>query len=236
MEEIFSRTADLIGEKALKSLHNATVAVVGLGGVGGSVAEALLRAGIGTLILMDHDVVAETNINRQTFATVGAIGEKKCVAAAKRLSAIHNESELVTVDLFYSNETSEYLFALKPDFIVDAIDTVTSKLSLIATAKAKNVPIISCMGAGNRLDPTKFYIGDISETKGCGCGLARVMRRELRKREISLLPVVYSKETPRNVLSDTENGRHAPGSISFCPPVAGNILASYVVQQIMEDC
>lgn len=234
MDNIYSRTELLIGKNNLKKLNNTKVAVVGIGGVGGAAAEALYRAGIENLILVDHDTVDITNINRQLFATSDSVGQNKCDVALRRLLSINNTDKIVTLNSFYSADNRQ-LFDYSPDYIIDAIDTVSAKLDLIETANKKGVKIISSMGTGNRLNPTEFKIGDISDTAGCGCGLARVMRRELRKRGIEKLPVVYSTETPKTVIvPDSENGRHAPGSISFSPPVAGYLLASYVINSIID--
>lgn len=230
---IFDRTAALIGNENLNKLKKSCVAVVGIGGVGSAAAEALCRSGIGRLILLDSDNVDETNINRQLIATTSVIGKSKCETARLRYLDINPECEIITLQMLYNEETSDRLFSLNPDYIIDAIDTVTFKIHLIKTAVDFNIPIFSSMGTGNRLYPSEFKLGDISETKGCGCGLARVMRRELKKRGITSLPVVYSTEQPKNIIID-ENNRHIPASISFCPPVAGYILAGAVVNQIIE--
>ena len=171
-------------------------------------------------------------MTRQLFATAESVGTSKCQAAAQRLSSITTDCHLVLFDRFYSPEDNAFLWDSSPDFIVDAIDTVSCKLDLIEQAVRRGIPIISSMGTGNRLDPTRFRIGDIKDTAGCGCGLARVMRRELKKRGIPSLPVVYSTEQPAAVQSGEQNGRHIPASISFCPPAAGYCLASYVVRRL----
>ncbi|MEG0693688.1 MAG: tRNA threonylcarbamoyladenosine dehydratase [Oscillospiraceae bacterium] len=221
-----------MGEDAMQKLHTATVAILGVGGVGGACAEAIVRSGIGKLILIDHDTIDITNINRQLFATHDTIGESKVLVAKKRLTSINPDLQIEILSEFYNDETKELLFDLKPDFIVDAIDTVSSKLNLAVECKNRNISLIASMGTGNRLDPTKFTLGTIEETAGCGCGLARVMRRELKARGVTGLPVLYSTEYPMSVISSSENGRHSPASISFCPPVAGYIIASYVIKQL----
>ncbi|MFZ2537303.1 MAG: tRNA threonylcarbamoyladenosine dehydratase [Oscillospiraceae bacterium] len=234
MFDFTARTSLLLGEASMDKLYHSTVAVLGIGGVGGACAEAIVRSGIGRLIIMDHDTIDITNINRQLFATHDTIGQSKILVAKKRLTSINPDLKIEVLSEFYNDETKELLFDLKPDFIVDAIDTVTSKLNLAVECKNRNIPLISSMGTGNRLDPTKFTLGTIEETSGCGCGLARVMRHELKARGITGLPVVYSTEYPMSVISSTANGRHSPASISFCPPVAGFIIASYVIKRIIE--
>ncbi len=234
MKNWYARTELLIGEDKFLLLQNARVAVIGLGGVGGACAEALCRSGIGTLILMDHDTVDITNINRQLIATHDTVGKEKTVVLKERLLSINPKCHITTLSEFYNDETKDLLFQHNPEFIVDAIDTVSSKLNLSVECKNRGIRLISSMGTGNRLDPTSFKIGTIEDTAGCGCGLARVMRRELKRREIYKQPVLYSTEMPREVISDASNGRHSPASISFCPPVAGYILASYVVNSIIE--
>lgn len=232
MAHFLDRTKLLIGEEASSTLSGATVVVVGVGGVGGACAEALVRAGIGRIILVDHDVVETTNINRQLFATNETIGEKKVLAGRERLLSINEELEVITKDIFLTEDNMGEIFEEKPSYVVDAIDTVTSKLQLIRECKAHSVPIISSMGTGNRVDPSKFLVGDIEDTRGCGCGLAKVMRREVRARDLGELDVLYSKEVPAKVISSSENGRHAPASISYCPPVGGYIIASHVVKKL----
>lgn len=236
MENWLSRTEQLIGEEAVHTLATAKVAVLGLGGVGGSAAEALLRAGAGSLLLMDHDTVSETNLNRQLFATRETVGRSKVIAARERLLSINPNCEILSAEAFYEAENRAPLLDYHPDFVIDAIDTVSAKLDLAEACQKEGIKLISCLGTGNRLDPTAFRVGDISDTAGCGCGLARVMRRELKKRNILSLPVVFSTELPKRVLSpDSDPGRHAPASISFCPPVAGYLLAGYVIRQLIQE-
>ncbi len=227
---VFTRTAALIGEEALNTLQKKTVAVLGLGGVGGMCAEMVARSGIGTVILMDHDTVSPSNLNRQNFALTSTVGMNKTDAAVLRLKDAAPFCNLIPVESFYSGETRESLFDLHPDFVIDAIDTVSAKLDLLAACRERDIPSVMCLGTGNRLDPSAFRIGTIEETAGCGCGLARVMRRECKKRGFSRVPVVYSTEMPHPVVTDTEHGRHSPASISFCPPAAGCLLASFAVQ------
>ena len=230
-----ARTEALIGTKQTQTLKQSKVAILGLGGVGGAAAEAICRAGIGNILLMDHDTVDITNINRQLFATTETIGQEKCLAAAQRLHSINPDCNLTIHQTFYQADTRELLFLFQPDFVIDAIDTVTSKLDLAVECQKRDINLIMSMGTGNRMDPSKFQIGDISDTAGCGCALARVMRRELKKRGILHQSVVYSTELPRTIVVDSSNGKHSPGSISFCPPVAGYCLASHVVQQLIKQ-
>ena len=231
-----TRETLLIGEEAVEKLKNSTVAVIGLGGVGGACAEGLCRAGIGHLILMDHDTVDETNINRQLFAVRDTIGMAKTDAAHKRLYSINPNCKFTCLELFYSAETSDALFSLHPDYIVDCIDTVTAKLHLAARCQNEGIPLLMSLGTGNRLDPTAFKIGKIEETahNGAGDGLARVMRVETRKRGIHAFDALFSSEAPaKAVISNPDAGRYAPGSISFCPPVAGYIESGYVVRKLI---
>ena len=183
---------------------------------------------------MDHDIVDETNLNRQQFATIDVIGQNKTDAAQKRLSLAAPDCTLLPVNEFYSAETREALFSLYPDLVIDAIDTVTAKLDLAAACRERGIPSITCLGTGNRINPSAFRLGVIEDTVGCGCGLARVMRRELKKRGLIKQPVLYSTEAPRTVVCDTQNGRHSPGSISFCPPAAGLLLASWAIQRLLD--
>lgn len=231
-----SRTRRILGEDALETLHQARVAVLGLGGVGGSAAEALWRAGIGHLLLVDHDTVEETNLNRQLFATRDMLGQQKCLAAKKRLLSIREQGEIFVADQFYLPENSDFLYEFQPDFVVDAIDTVTAKLHLAKTCQERGIPLISCLGTGNRLDPSKLVTGDISDTAGTGCPLARILRRELRKQGVSSLSVVYSTEPPlpAQPSQDDSFGRHSPGSSPFVPPAAGYLLASVVVRKLLK--
>ena len=234
-EQWHFRTSCLIGDKGFNTLQNSSVAVIGLGGVGGACVEALCRSGVGKIILMDHDTISITNINRQLIATTKTIGHLKTDALLKRIKDINPECNVIVISEFFSEDTKELLFMNDINFIVDAIDTVSSKLILAAECKQRNINIIQSMGTGNRLDPTKFTLGSIEDTSGCGCGLARVMRRELKKRDIIQQPVLYSTEMPIDIVADYSYGRHSPASISFCPPVAGYILASYVIKKLINQ-
>lgn len=233
----FSRTELLIGEKGLENLKNATVMVLGVGGVGSHCIEALARSGVGRLILVDNDKVSLTNINRQSIAYQSTVGEYKTKLMKDRIGDINPEAEVFTHEMFILPENLHEIFRRKVDYIVDAIDTVTAKLALAVYAKEHDIPIISCMGTGNKLHPEMFEIEDISKTSVCP--LCKVMRKELKNRGISHLKVLYSKEKPIDT-SGKETGeekgmrRSFPGSISFVPPVAGLIIAGEVIREIAE--
>lgn len=236
MQQEFCRMEILIGDTGVSKLAKAKVAVFGLGGVGSYAVEALARCGIGSLVLVDHDVISKTNINRQLFALQSTVGKFKTEVAKERIRDIDSDILVHTYQTFYNEETAG-LFDLKSyDYIIDAIDTVSSKLLLIENAKKADVPIICSMGTGNKLDPGKFEIADISKTSVCP--LAKVMRQELKKRRIRKVKVLYSKEIPVKRKSDvTEkkgNTSHpVPGSISFVPSVAGLMLAGEVVRDLI---
>lgn len=235
--EWLARTEALIGAQNLDRLGRLSIAVLGLGGVGGACAEALCRAGIGHLILIDHDRFDLTNLNRQLLATADMVGKEKTEAASARFRLIYPGCRITTLNEFYSAENREMLFSLQPDYIIDAIDTVSAKLDLMESCAQRDIPLISCMGTGNRLDPSQFQIGDISETAGCGDGLARVIRKELRKRAVPAQTVLYSTEVPKKVCvgdAAQNHGRHSPASISFTPPVAGYLMAGYVVRSFLQ--
>ena len=228
----FSRTALLIGEEGVEKLKKSRVAVFGVGGVGGYVVEALARSGVGALDLIDKDTVSESNINRQIIALHSTVGRLKTEVAAERVRDINPEICVRTHNTFYLPETADKFDFSEYDYIVDAIDTVSGKLSLIERANAMKIPVISSMGAGNKLNPTLFEVADISKTSVCP--LARVMRRELKKRGIEHLKVVYSKEEPLpSTLVDPESGKSIPGSIAFVPSVVGLIIAGEVIKDII---
>ena len=237
MNEQFFRTAMLLGEDAMERLKNAHVAVFGIGGVGGYVVEALARAGIGHLTLIDSDTVSLSNLNRQLLATHSTLGMPKVEAAKKRILDINPEAQVETYPIFYTPETAHLLDFTRFDYIVDAIDTVTGKLALVERANAAHTPIICCMGTGNKLDASAFQISDISKTSMCP--LARVMRKELGKRGIRHLKVVYSQEEALTPTGWEEEAaaigkRQIPGSVSFVPGAAGLILAGEVIQDIAQ--
>ena len=226
MNDRFSRTIGVIGKDNFKKLNNSSVIVFGLGGVGGAACEALVRSGIGSVAIVDKDVVDITNINRQIIATDETVGMKKTDAMKKRLLSINPSLKIVKYDLFYLPETADEINLSEYDFAVDCIDNVTAKLELVERCNRLGVPVISSMGTGNKLHPEMLEIADISKTSVCP--LARVMRRELKKRGINKLPVVYSKEEP------VKTELSVPGSMSFTPPVAGYLICSYVVRKLLD--
>lgn len=227
MNDIFTRTETLIGKEALEKLKNSHVAVFGVGGVGGYVAEALARSGIGELTLVDNDTVKESNINRQIIALHSTLGQLKTEAFKVRLLDINASLKINTVNMFFLPENSNQIDFAEFDYVVDAIDTVSGKLEIVEKCNKNNIPLISSMGTGNKLDPTAFEVADINKTSVCP--LARVMRSELKKRGIKKLKVLYSKEPPVK----NDNGR-IPASISFVPSVAGLIIAGEVVKDIIK--
>jgi tRNA A37 threonylcarbamoyladenosine dehydratase len=229
----FVRTKLLIGDKGLGKLKNASVAVFGVGGVGSFVSEALARSGIGRLVLVDRDTINLSNINRQLIATHSSLGRLKVEVMRERIFDINPNAQVDIYPVFYTAENADDFDYPSLSYIVDAIDTVSSKLTLIEHAKAAGVPIISCMGAGNKLDPTQFEVADIYKTSVCP--LARVMRYELRKRGIKDLKVVYSKEPPLKPKKSDESSdgrKQVPGSISYVPSSAGLIIAGQVIRDI----
>ena len=239
MVHAFSRTELLIGTEAIAKLAKAKVAIFGIGGVGTFVVEGLVRSGIGKFVLIDNDCVCLTNINRQIHATRKTVGKPKVEVMKERILDINPQAEVTVFQRFYLPEIAEELLANDYDYIVDAIDTVTAKIDLVVRAKASNIPIICAMGAGNKLDPTRFEVVDIFETSVCP--LAKVMRKELRQRGIESLKVVYSREEPlspqatENIECVTDTSRRKiPGSIAFVPSVMGLIIAGEVVKDIIR--
>ena len=234
----YSRTELLLGSDAMKKLKNAKVAVFGLGGVGGYVVEALARSGVGALVLVDHDTISTTNINRQILATASTVGKSKAETAKMRVLEIDPNIAVEARMTFYGPDTADTFDFSGYDYVVDAIDTVTGKLALVTAAKAAGTPIICAMGAGNKLDPTRFEVADLAKTSVCP--LAKVMRVELRKRGIEHLKVVYSREEPVTPPMDApalpmdENGnpKRAPGSVSFVPAVMGLIMAGEIIRDL----
>lgn len=246
----FSRTELLLGKEAMEKLNNSKVAIFGIGGVGGYTAEALVRSGVGTLDLIDDDKVCLTNINRQIFATRKTVGKYKVDVAEERLHDINPDVIINTHKTFYMPDTAEQFDFSQYDYIVDAIDTVTGKITLVVNADKSGTPIISSMGAGNKLDASAFEVADIYSTSVCP--LARVMRTELRKRKIKSLKVVYSKEKPITPVDDMAisckqhcicppgtarkctQRRQVPGSTAFVPSVVGLIIAGEVVKDLIR--
>ena len=236
MSEAFSRSELLLGPEAVARLKQAHVAVFGIGGVGGHAAEALVRGGVGALDLIDNDEVAVSNLNRQLFALQSTVGLPKVEAARRRLLDINPALQLRTHQCFYLPENAAQFDFTQYDYVIDAIDTVTGKLMLVQQAHEAGTPILSVMGAGNKLDPTRFEVTDLAKTTMCP--LARVMRKELKKRGITHLKVVYSTEAPLTPApSGEETTRRAvPGSVSFVPGVAGMIAAGEVIKDLIKDC
>lgn len=245
----FSRTELLFGAKAMDKLKKSRVAVFGIGGVGGYTVEALARSGVGALDIIDDDKVCVTNINRQIYATLETVGQYKVDVATKRIHDINPEAKVTSYKVFYTPETANQFDFTEYDYIVDAIDTVTGKIALVVNAESAGTPIISSMGAGNKLDPTAFEVADIYKTSVCP--LARVMRYELKRRGIKKLKVVYSKEMPITPVDDMKiscrtgcvcppeterrctERRQVPGSTAFVPSVAGLIIAGEVIKDII---
>lgn len=236
----FSRTELLIGKENVEKLHKAKVAIIGIGGVGSFVAEGLVRAGIGNFLLVDNDIVSITNINRQLIATLETVGKCKVDIMKERMLKINKDVNVEVLKEFYLPNNENKIINKSFDYVVDAIDTVTAKIGLIEETKKLNIPIISCMGTGNKLDPTKFEIEDIYKTSICP--LAKVIRKEMRKRNIESLKVLYSKEIPKiseyqkyeeeNEENVNITKKQVPGSISFVPSVAGLIIAGEVVKDL----
>ena len=236
MLDRFSRTELLLGPRAMQRLKNARVAVFGIGGVGGFTVEALARSGVGALDLIDHDTVSLTNLNRQIIATEETIGRYKVDVAAERVHSINPDCVVRTYRTFYLPDTADQFDFHQYDYVVDAVDTVTGKLLLIEQAKACGTPVISSMGAGNKLDPTAFCVADLYETDICP--LAKVMRKECRKRGIDHLKVVYSREkpiVPQGPAQEETTRRSLPGSIAFVPSVVGLIIGGEVIKDLIRE-
>lgn len=236
MQNQFSRTELLIGKQGIEKLQKAKVAIFGIGGVGSYVVEALVRAGVQKFVLVDNDEICLSNLNRQIIATTETIGKPKVEVAKKRILEINPEAEVETYQEFFMPETKGILDETV-DYIVDSIDTVTAKIELVLRAEKLNIPIISSMGTGNKLDPIKFEVADIYKTSVCP--LAKVMRRELKARGINKLKVVYSKEEPikpdvSKLTGEEKTKKRVPGSISFVPSVAGIIIAGEVIKDIIK--
>lgn len=237
MQDTYSRMELLIGQEGIQKLGSAKIAVFGLGGVGSYVVEALARCGVGSLTLVDHDRVSVTNINRQLFALRSTVGKSKVQIAKERIHDIDEDIIVHTYEVFYNEDTEGMFDFHSYDYVIDAIDTVSSKLMIICKAKEFHVPVLSCMGTGNKMDPARFEIADISKTSVCP--LAKVVRSELRKRGIRKVKVLYSKEKPIKVLETEERkgntNRPVPGSISFVPSAAGLIIAGEVVRDLLAE-
>ena len=231
----FSRTELILGKEAMEKLASSRVAVFGIGGVGGYTVEALVRSGVGAIDVIDDDKVCLTNLNRQIYATHKTIGKYKVDVAAERIADINPNAKVTTFKTFYTPETAQEFDFTQYDYVVDAIDTVTGKIALVLQAQEAGVPIISSMGAGNKLDPTAFQVADIYQTSVCP--LAKVMRRELSRRGVKALKVVYSKEKPLTPAQPEEKDstkRQIPGSNAFVPSVVGLIIAGEVVKDLIH--
>lgn len=226
MTEMFSRTKMLLGENAVELLQTKKVLVFGIGGVGGYVVEALVRSGVENFVLVDNDEVCESNLNRQIIATLDTIGKDKVDVMEERILSINPKAVVEKRKCFYLPENAADFDFTRYDYIVDAVDTVTAKIDIIVRAAEAKVPVISAMGAGNKLDPTRFEVADIYKTSVCP--LAKVMRHELKKRGVKKCKVVYSKEEPVK----SANGERLPGSVAFVPSVAGLIIAGEVIKDL----
>lgn len=216
----------------MQKLGRARVIIFGIGGVGGYALEALVRSGVGSVTAVDSDTVSVSNLNRQIVATAKTVGKLKVEAARERALDINPDIDFRSLPLFYSEETAEKIDLARYDYVIDAIDTVSAKLHLIKSATEKSIPIISSMGAGNKLDPTAFKVADIYKTSVCP--LARVMRTELKKMGVKKLKCVYSEELPQKAVADGEHGRHAPASIATIPSVVGLIIANEVIRDLVN--
>ena len=233
MDERFSRSERLLGQENLLKLNNSRVAVFGIGGVGGYVAEALARAGVGAIDLIDKDVVSVTDINRQIYALSSTLGKSKVEVAKERIKDIFPDCKVTAHAVFFLPENAGDTDFTVYDYIVDAVDTVAAKLAIAEKAQKEKVPVISAMGAGNKLNATAFKVADIYETSVCP--LAKVMRSECKKRGIKKLKVVYSEEKPKETHVESEKGRKAvPSSVSFVPPVMGLIIAGEVIKDLIK--
>lgn len=231
--KMFSRFELLVGEDNIQKLNQAHVIVFGVGGVGGYVVEALVRSGIGHITIVDNDVVSLSNLNRQIIATQETIGQKKVDVMKKRILSIHPECDVTTLDMFYLPETANQIDLSQYDYVVDAIDTITSKIELAVRCDQK-IPLISSMGTGNKMNPALLQVSDIYKTSVCP--LAKVMRRELKKRRVKHLKVVYSQELPMKPFASDEitHKRTIPGSTAFVPSSAGLLIASEVVKDLLK--
>ena len=232
MDSVNSRTEMLVGKDGVERLKKSRVIIFGVGGVGGYAVEALARAGVGDITLVDSDRVALSNINRQIIATHDTVGQYKCDAMRERILSINPEASVTVHNIFFSDEAKSLFNFSDYDYVIDAIDSLSSKIELIALAKASGTEIISAMGAGNKLDPTKFEVSDISKTTVCP--LARAVRIALRKRGINHLKVVYSKEEPAVRDNFDSEGNRVPASISFVPSVMGLIIAGEVIKDLIK--
>ena len=229
----YDRTELLIGFNNLSKLNSYTVAILGLGGVGGAAAESICRAGIGNIIIIDNDLIDITNINRQIISTHSNIGQSKAIEMYNRLKSINPTANIIVEEQFYLPNNSNFLFKYNPDYIIDAIDTITSKIDLAKKCYENKINFISCMGMGNRLDPTQIKYGNINDTIGHGCVISKIIRNKIKELNIPPINVIYSMEKPKKCTINTGH-KNSPGSLSCVPPVAGYILASKVINHIIK--
>lgn len=232
IDEKLIRTAMIIGEENINKLKRSKVMIFGVGGVGSFAAEALVRTGLGEIIIVDYDIISSSNINRQSHAFIDTVGKVKVNEMEKRLKRINPELKINSINLMVNKENLDEIVPENLDYIVDAIDMVSTKIAIIEYAKIKDIPIISAMGAGNKLNPQMLEVSDIYSTRVCP--LARVMRRELRKRNIDKLKVVYSKEEPKKFYIEDIKEKNLPGSVAFVPSVSGLIIAAEVVKDLIR--
>ncbi|MGL4346058.1 MAG: tRNA threonylcarbamoyladenosine dehydratase [Cellulosilyticaceae bacterium] len=234
MIHTFTRTEMLVGTEGLERLKNSKVAIFGVGGVGSYTAEALARTGVGNLVLIDHDDIALSNVNRQIHATQDTVDRAKVEVMKERILSINPDANVEVFKEVYNAETAEHILKQDYDYVVDAIDMVTSKIDLIVRCQAMGIPIMSAMGAANKLDPTKLEVTDIYKTSVCP--LAKVLRHELKKRRVKKLKVVYSKEQPIKPLQleTSDVRREVPGSVAFVPSVSGLIIAAEIVRELIK--
>ncbi|MEG3029738.1 MAG: ThiF family adenylyltransferase [Oscillospiraceae bacterium] len=229
------RTLMVVGENSFLKAADKTVCIVGVGGVGGAVLEGLVRFGIKNIVIFDFDSVDITNLNRQLISTFENVGTPKTQAALARAKAINPNINITANNIFMDKDNLHLIKQAAPHYVIDAIDSVRAKLDLIEFCHSENLPIISSMGTGNRLDCTGFVIGTVEETAGNGCGLSRVLRSELKKRGIKGHTALFNTKPPQSRAVHSENGRNAPGSCPFAPNIAGLMIAQYVAQRLMED-
>ncbi len=231
--EFSQRTQMVVGEDNFREVCEKKICIVGVGGVGGAALEGLVRFGIKNIAIFDFDTVDITNLNRQLISTSDVIGQKKTQAAAARAKSINPDINIETYDVFIEKENLDLIKDLKPDYVIDAIDSVRAKLDLIEFCHRENIPVISSMGTGNRLNVTGFVIDKVEKTAGNGCGLSKVMRQELKKRGITGHTSLFFTRPPESKAVNSSNGRNAPGSCPFAPNIAGLAVAQYVVSQLL---
>lgn len=231
--EFTQRTQMVVGEECFDKVINKKICVVGVGGVGGAALEGLVRFGFKNIAIFDFDTVDITNLNRQIISTADVVGQKKTAVAANRAKSINPDINIETFDVFIEKDNLDLIKKLKPDYVIDAIDSVKAKLDLIEFCHKENIPVISSMGTGNRLNCTGFVIDKVEKTAGNGCGLSRVMRQELKKRGITGHIALYFTRPPESKAVNSANGRNAPGSCPFAPNIAGLAVAQYVVSQLL---